>query len=344
MHRERPMNEDIKLLILRSRARRHALRLAIAGAAAPVLQACGTLPFAHDNTLQYSPGFFRAIRSGSPDLYLFGTLHLGLEPFYPLPLAVRRAFDQAGRLAVEIDAKKHWSELVAGFRPFVWLPSGVTLANLLPADLLDEIRSYFKFEEEQWQELQAMQPWWVANFRFGTSRDQLLGARAEYGIEQYLLSAAKKNRKTIIELETPNDQVMGLAGGTLQEQSVQLRNWFLVIKRRGGLMNDLISAWRRGDTTMLAQLKAETWGDELQLTSLRRRFFSERDTRMAEQLAGLGQAGDSAFIAVGAYHLVGDDSILAGLQQRGYSVERLDTETRYERGLSAQSRRRSLLS
>ena len=59
----------------------------------------------------------------------------------------------------------------------------------------------------------------------------------------------------------------------MQEQSDQMRSWFSVIKRRGGLMNDLISAWRHGDLVLLAELKAETWGDDQQQTSLRRRFF-----------------------------------------------------------------------
>ncbi len=325
------MPEANDRLIDRRRILGQALKISLAAATVPLVQACATLPFTQNNGLPYSPAFFLATRSGSADLYLFGTLHLGLQSFYPLPFAVGRAFDQASRLAVEIDAKKHWSELVAGFRPYVRLPVGTTLANLFPADLLNEIRSYFDFADEQWQEMQLMQPWWVANFRFGTERDQRVRARAEYGVEQYLLAAARQRGKTIIELEKPIEQVMGLAGGTLQEQSTQLRSWFQVIKRRGGLMNDLISAWRRGDLALLAELKAETWGDEQQQTSLRRRFFTDRDARMAEQLAKLGAADEAAFIAVGAYHLVGRDSIPEALQQRGYSIELINTETRYER-------------
>jgi uncharacterized protein len=328
---------------VRSIARRSALKAGLrclqSAGALTALQACGTLPYVRDPRLQYSPAFFSARRADRANLYLFGTLHIGLEAFYPLPVVIDQAFERSPRLAVEIDARKHWSQLVAGFRPYVRLPTGVTLADLFPADLLAEIRHFFRFPDEQWHEMQSMQPWWIANFRFGTERDRLEGTLAEFGVEQHLLAAARMGGKAVLELEQAIEQVQGLAGGSLAEQSIQLRNWFAVIKRRGGLMSDLISAWRRGDLASLAELKAETWGDQQQQTSLRRRFFSERDSRMAQQLTRLAIADESLFVAVGAYHLVGDDSLLTQLRDQGFNIERLDTDTQYQRSAAARSSR-----
>jgi uncharacterized protein len=331
------------------RGRRRALGFALGTAVVSALPACGTLPIAppaslpdslpdslpgvRDRVQPYAPACFHARRPDGAVLYLFGTLHIGLASFYPLPSNVAKAFEQSSRLAVEIDARKHWSQLVAGFRPYVRLPPELTLIDLFDAELLSEIRDYFKFTDEQWTELLPMQPWWVANFRFGTPRDSLEGVRAEYGVEQYLLGAARQRDMAIVELERPIDQVLGLAGGSLPEQCTQLRNWFALIKRRGGLMSDLMTAWRRGDLTALSQLKAELWGDDQHQTSLRTRFFSDRDTRMAEQLSKLAVNGQPIFVAVGAYHLVDEDSLLAALRQRGFDVEQLDHDASSSAGL-----------
>ncbi len=314
------------------RARRQALRFALGAAVVSALPACGSLPVSlptslpalRDRMQPYAPACFRARRPDGALLYLFGTLHIGLASFYPLPPNVAKAFEQSSQLAIEIDARKHWSELVAGFRPYVRLPPELTLADLFDTELLNEIRNYFKYTDEQWTEMLPMQPWWLANFRFGTPRDSLEGVRADYGVEQYLLGAARQRDMAIVELERPIDQVLGLAGGSLPEQCTQLRNWFALIKRRGGLMSDLLTAWRRGDLAALSQLKAELWGDDQHQISLRTRFFSDRDTRMAELLSKLAVNGQPIFVAVGAYHLVDDDSLLAALRQRGFEVERLD--------------------
>lgn len=301
-----------------------------AGAAPALLSGCTAIPYARRADVEYSPALLRALRSDGAQIDLFGTLHTGLAEFFPLPLAVENAFDAAGVLAIEIDAKAHWNELVAGFRPFVRLPPGRSLSTLLPASTLDELRDYFKFPEAVWRDLQTMQPWWIANFRMGTELDRSERVQEVFGAEQWLLDRARAARKKLLELELPLEQVLGLAGGDLEEQVSQLSTWLSIIKERGGLMTDLLSAWRRGDLDGLVQLKARTWGDERHLSSLRRRFFAQRDQRMARRLSDAAHPNTKIFVAVGAYHLVGQDSLPAALQGHGFQIERIETATRYQ--------------
>jgi uncharacterized protein YbaP (TraB family) len=86
-------------------------------------------------------------------------------------------------------------------------------------------------------------------------------------------------------------------------------------------MADMQSAWKRGDqsvfVTMLSQLKAaspETY----------RMMFTERNARWADWIRARMQAPGTVFIAVGAGHLAGPDSVLVRLAERGLASQRIN--------------------
>lgn len=273
----------------------------------------------------YAPLMFECRHPTRATMHLFGTLHVGLPEFYPLPEAIQLALDEAPRLAVEIDARRHWQALVAAFRPHVRLAEGLTLTDLVDPSLLLQIREHFGFSDGVWRELKTMQPWWIANFRFDTDRDRRSGVSPALGSERHLIDAALRRGKALIELETIEEQVTGLATGTMAEQLLQLHGWFETVRRRGGLLGDLLAAWRIGDIEGLSALKDELWGTTDRLQTLRSRFFTERDRRMANRLFHFAAAGAPLFVAVGAYHLAGQDSLPARLTDLGYRVDRVDT-------------------
>lgn len=313
---------------------RRRRRLTVLGALAPMFAAvtasgCASVPGSvvtrGDPIETYRPALFSARPRSGANLTLFGTLHVGRPDFFPLPAPVSSALDQARRIAVEIDVIARWRELVDAFRPRVRLPAGVTLADLVSPKTLERTRAHFGFPQVVWSDLLTMQPWWVANFRFVTEADRSQGGIDSLGVERHVLAHAHRTSTPIIELESVDDQVQGLAGGTLDEQSAQFEHWFALVQQRGGLMHELLPAWRTGDLRALAELKSATWGDTVHLASLRRRFFTERDERMARRLAEASALADGPiFVAVGAYHLVGHDSLLVALRRRGFEIELLE--------------------
>lgn len=311
--------------------RRELLRAAGSLALAPAwsfLPGCATVSSGPDRDRTYAPLLFECRHPARATMHLFGSLHVGLPEFYPLPPAIQTAFEEAACLAVEIDARRHWHDLVAAFRPHVYLADGLTLADLVEPTLLAQIREHFGFAADTWRELLRMQPWWVANFRFDTEHDRRSRVSLDMGTERHLLEAARRSGKPVIELETVHEQVTGLATGTMAEQLLQLRGWFDAVRRRGGLLGDLLAAWRLGDVDGLAALKDELWGTPQWLQSLRSRFFTERDRRMAVRMDELAANGVPVFVAIGAYHLAGNDSLLRHLLDLGYQVDRINTQAR----------------
>jgi uncharacterized protein YbaP (TraB family) len=86
-------------------------------------------------------------------------------------------------------------------------------------------------------------------------------------------------------------------------------------------MADMQSAWKRGDQAvfvrMLGQLEAgspETY----------RMMFTERNARWADWIAARLQTPGTVFVAVGAGHLAGKDSVLVRLAEKGIESERVN--------------------
>ena len=87
------------------------------------------------------------------------------------------------------------------------------------------------------------------------------------------------------------------------------------------VMGDMQSAWKRGDqsvfVTMLGQLEKAS-------PDTYRMMFTERNARWADWIAGRMQTPGTVFVAVGAGHLAGKDSVLVRLAQLGIPSERLN--------------------
>ena len=85
-------------------------------------------------------------------------------------------------------------------------------------------------------------------------------------------------------------------------------------------MVDMQAAWKRGDqrvfVSMLAQLKAA-------LPDTYRMMFTDRNDRWADWVRARLQAPGTVFVAVGAGHLAGQDSLLVRLAERGISSRRV---------------------
>jgi uncharacterized protein YbaP (TraB family) len=86
-------------------------------------------------------------------------------------------------------------------------------------------------------------------------------------------------------------------------------------------MGQMQAAWKRGDQTvfvsMLSQLKAaspETY----------RMMFTERNVRWADWIRARLRTPGTVFVAVGAGHLAGRDSLLVRLAERGISSQRVN--------------------
>jgi len=87
------------------------------------------------------------------------------------------------------------------------------------------------------------------------------------------------------------------------------------------VMADMQSAWKRGDQSVFAAMLGQL---EKSSPDTYRMMFTERNARWADWIAGRMQTPGVVFVAVGAGHLAGKDSLLVRLAELGIPSSRLN--------------------
>ena len=86
------------------------------------------------------------------------------------------------------------------------------------------------------------------------------------------------------------------------------------------IIDSLVAAWEAGDETKLEALLNREMRDKH--PAIYSKLIVERSERFAEKIAALAKGKGVIFVAVGAGHLVGADSIQADLAKLGFKAER----------------------
>lgn len=251
-------------------------------------------------------------------VYLLGSVHVLRPGDAALPAAAERAFDDAEQLVMEVDLDEPGSDplsMAAEMQQAAMLPAGQTLKEVLG----DDYTSINKRARESGIDLEALDafaPWFVAIALLDLELAKR-GFSPEFGIEQTLAARAIEEHKPIEGLETAAQQFQMLASMPLAQQT---RFLVMTLDESAQLdreLEDLLHAWRTGDTEALAALLA---GEYAEFPDLYRRLTVERNRAWVGHLVELLDDRDDYLVVVGALHLVGPESVVDLLRQRGYEV------------------------
>jgi len=261
------------------------------------------------------------VRAGDTTAYLFGTIHVGAADFYPLPESVQSAFRNSDTLALEADpdnAQQAASALAIG----MYTPPD-SIENHLDVSLLAGVQEVSALYGLQFQQLRQMKPYMLM-FMLTMMEYGRLGYDSSYGLDSHFSQRAHREGKPIIELESMSQQMRMLDGLSSQLHTAMLE--ITVDEIRTGkvsiVSNEMIAAWRSGDPNQLNDVMS---AEERKLApplakEFRRHFLVDRNVAMARRIDGMIKSGQRVFIAVGALHLVGENSIPDILREKGYTV------------------------
>lgn len=253
-------------------------------------------------------------------IYLLGSIHVLRPEDGGLPLAAERAYDDAEQLVMEIDlddAAADPSAMLATMQQAALLPDGKTLRGVLGAD-------YESIQERAGESgldlamLDRFAPWFVATLLLQMELARR-GFAPELGIEARLASRAVDDGKPIQGLETAEQQFAVLGGMPLAEQKRFLLMTLEESTQLDAEVDELVGAWQAGDTDALARMLSDEFDD---FPELYRPLTEDRNRAWVEQLDDLLDDRDDYLVVVGALHLVGRNSVVDLLRQRGYTVTR----------------------
>jgi len=147
------------------------------------------------------------------------------------------------------------------------------------------------------------------------SEPQAKGAKpAESHPEQVLLNAATEHLKRAKFFETVADQLGYLSNAPQEAQIQQLRKAIHEAATGKDDFTGLETAWFNGDTAVIgkAVLQMRSEGEAFYQTLL-----AQRNVRFAARIKEMLSQPGTVFVAIGAGHLVGPDSVQAQLEKSG---------------------------
>jgi len=265
--------------------------LLAAAIAAAVPQGAAVLPAASPSAAEDATPAMFVVRDADTTVYIFGTFHAldGKSEWFKG--GVKSAFDSSGELVLETVIPEGPIKLnpVFGARALPVTPSASFLATTRMA--INAGKS------------QGMQ--------VGNGADMVLRHAAEaqgkpvQGLETLELQLTMFNRMPTAQGAAPR------AGQPVNKSMQDLTN----------VMAEMQAAWKRGDQRVFVRMLDQL---EQSAPDAYRMMFTERNARWADWIAGRMQTPGVVFVAVGAGHLAGKDSLLRRLAELGIPSARLN--------------------
>lgn len=250
--------------------------------------------------------------------YLFGTIHSADARVNDLPAHVQSAFAEAERYRFEIDFSRMLND--ESLMQMFYL-DGRTLADQLPAELWQRTRDAAASAGIPRAQLNMMKPWAIATVLSMPQEDPT--AMLDYR----LFERARNSKHPVEGLETIAEQI-GIFDDLALDQQVD------ILRRSVSLFTDgriapmyeqMIDLYLEEDLAGLVAMADShptlTSPDDEE--AFMRRLVDDRNRIMVTRMQSALRAG-SAFIAVGALHLPGEQGIVRLLEQRGYRVSVID--------------------
>ncbi|GAA4360792.1 TraB/GumN family protein [Kangiella marina] len=270
----------------------------------------------------YTPALWKIEHNGKTS-YLFGSVHMGEKSMYPLPKVVTDAFNSSDTLTVEIDVTNINQMALAQKVQQMAIDPENSLESVLQAETLEKYNEYCQETKSPCSMFTSFEPWFAAMTLEALNMQQS-GYSEQYGVDMYFIDRARDN-KDILELETIDLQL-----NALDSMSPKLQDAFLysVVTKDDSENDKLIQAWKTGDIEEYVKSSFEE-AKESGINEEDYSYFMDvllynRNKNMADGLAKQIEDGRAVFAVVGAAHYGGEKSINDYLEQKGFTVERIE--------------------
>jgi len=259
------------------------------------------------------------VKDADTTIYLFGTVHLMPSDagwHYP---ALDRAMTDSQTLYVELtdDNPANMAALVLRYGMDTAHPLSSQLSES-EAHRLDILANKLGVPGGM-QTLNVMRPW-LAALTLAVTPLLKAGLDPEHGVDKQLKTQMTASGKQVLGLETAEQQIRFLADMPRSIELALLRSTMRDANKGAFRLTELIDAWKAGDVNTIARIGNDDMRQhEPKLYQL---LLVQRNQVWATKIAAMLQQPGTVFIAVGAAHLAGPDSVQAQLQKLGIEAMR----------------------
>jgi len=271
-------------------------------------------------TVVATPAMWR-VKGAHGTVYLFGSVHVMKPNVVWENAKVKAALDGSDLLYLEIAN----IDDTASAQPIV-MQLGIDAAHPLSTKISKDDQALLDAAAKAMglpgaQAFEPMQPWLVS-VTLSTLPMVKAGYSPTSGIDLKLLAEAKAEQKPVKGFETMTEQMHMVADVPMEQQVKMLHKDLVELDKSTEQTNQLVASWQQGDVEKIGKID----NDELAMKYPEeyKRVVVDRNTKWTATIDGLlkDPATGTVFVAVGAAHLAGPDSVLKMLEKDGWKVER----------------------
>lgn len=248
-------------------------------------------------------------------IYLFGTVHALPQGKEWFDGRIERAFNASDEMVTEVDLSDQTAS-AAAMQKAGTLPEGQSLRELMTPDNRKQFEEVLVGLGLPVESLDRMEPW-MASLTVSLLPLLRQGYQTESGVEMAL--ATKAGTKQRGALETIAQQIDLFDGMPMDAQLTFLDKAVEAMPKAKVSLDAMVAEWIEGDADALAMLLNAELDDPV----LYQRLLTQRNANWAGWIEQRLQQPGTVFIAVGAGHLAGADSVQRQLKRRGVKVERI---------------------
>ena len=268
-------------------------------------------------TINADPALW-VIKDDDTTIYLFGTVHVMKDNIKWFDDGVKAAYDASQEVVFEIDLSNPQS-LQGAVMKLALDPDGPALTQKLGPDLAASLGQALKDIGLPIAAFEKFEPWVLPVVMTGA-----VLAKAGYspsgGVDMQLAAALKKDGKTLGALETAEEQ-MGFFD-TLPEavQIAFLKSTIVDLPKTGAVLDEMMTAWIKGNPEALDALMNKGMKATPELEKV---LLNDRNVRWADWVEKRMAKPGTVFMAVGAGHLAGKNSVQEKLKAKKLTATRI---------------------
>ncbi len=259
------------------------------------------------------------IRDADSTIYLYGSFHL-LKPTTAWGQAhVDAAFASADEIWFELTDIDDQAQSVTLVQQLGLSPDR-PLSSIMSADDIAKLDAIAKTMGATAAAFEPMRPWLVS-MQLAVVQLMMGGFDPNLGVEKVLMARAEAMGKPMKGFETMAEQMQILAGISEEGQVEMLRATLRDLDKGPAMMEELANAWATGNVNKIDELMIKEMKE--QQPDAYEAMLTRRNMNWVNQIKGILAGSGTSFIAVGAGHLAGEDSVQALLAADGIVAERV---------------------
>lgn len=261
--------------------------------------------------------FLWSVTAQNQTLYLLGSIHILNRDAYPLAPPILKAYAESDKLVFETDIqelssfKSQATMMLRGL-----LPKSQSLEQSITQETYALLKDHLQANGHDISTFARLKPWMCA-MTLTMMEFKKAGMHTDYGIESYLLLRSIQDGKRLGGLVPVQEHLDILSAMDNDEQEMFLRQTILDLAKAGEITTGMQQAWKQGDHDKLAALLKESFHENPQIYD---QLLVQRNRKWLPTIEKLLAGNEKILVVVGAGHLVGKDSVIDLLTQRGYSV------------------------